>query len=540
MRRRDWLWAAAIAAAAVAAAAAAERLLAIRVCGGEYVYPIDDTYIHMAMAKNLVLHGVWGVEPGRMAFCSSSPLWTLVLSSGAAVFGLRDALPWLLALGFNVLSTFVVCGALSRLGANVWTCLGGALAVAAAGPFLSTTALGMEHAMHGFFVLATLAAAAGLPRMRRRGVVLACALAAAATASRYESLFVLLPLGVGLGALEAYGRWRAGRRPFPPRAGAFLVAAVAPVFVYGVWAVLNGGRFLPNSLLLKGNFMTVGGLVRTMVDLLGSVRPGCGFLYLLALSLGVVLLAPGTRPYGRVAAASCIAAVGGQLLFADVGQLCRYEAYLTAAGAFVVVAEVVSGGLGRSPAVRYVELAAFALTGWTFLARAEQTFGETVRSSSDICSQQVLMTRMMAALPDEDRGCVALNDLGYMALHGGFPILDIWGLGSQDAAELLLKHRGTWLRSDYETLFPKHDVKYVVAFELWYPMYLMPSGTVDVAVLTLKNNFACGADTVVFRATSPDAADRLQRHLETYVDRMPPRARLWICRSAGSPSARSF
>lgn len=26
-----------------------------------YIYPLDDTFIHLAMAKNFALHDVWGV-----------------------------------------------------------------------------------------------------------------------------------------------------------------------------------------------------------------------------------------------------------------------------------------------------------------------------------------------------------------------------------------------------------------------------------------------------------------------------------------------
>ena len=532
MRRLAVVGIGVIASLVVVAATVAERLLVIRACAGEYIFPIDDTYIHLAMAKNLVLHGVWGVEPGTMAFCSSSPLWTLLLSAFSAVFGIGELLPWLLSLGFNILSVAVVVVLLSRMGASAWLCLFGSLVVALAGPFVPTTALGMEHAMHSFFVLAAIAAAERLLGSRKRDMVIACIMAAAATATRYESLFLLLPLGLGIAGIEAYELWRGHRRPFPLRSIVLLACSVSPVILYGVWALVNGGHFLPNSLLLKGHFMSVGDLFRTMGELFGSVRPGCGFLYLLGLTLGVVAFMTGTITpfYWRVTAVSCIVAIGGQLLFADVGQLCRYEAYLTTAGAFVVVVCVASGGLSRVLSARYGSIAIFILTGWVFLSRAGRSFGEAVHSSSDIFNQQVQMTRMMAALPEKDRGCVALNDLGYMALCGEFPIFDMWGLGSQDMTELLLKHRGVCKREDYVRLFPKHEVKYVVAFEKWYPLGLMPDGTIDVATLTLKDNFACGADTVVFRATTPDAADRLQRHLETYVDKMPPRSRLWLCR----------
>ncbi|MEO8211196.1 MAG: hypothetical protein ABI840_11615, partial [bacterium] len=29
--------------------------------GGKFVYALDDAYIHLAFAKNIVLHNIWGI-----------------------------------------------------------------------------------------------------------------------------------------------------------------------------------------------------------------------------------------------------------------------------------------------------------------------------------------------------------------------------------------------------------------------------------------------------------------------------------------------
>lgn len=519
---------AAIACFVVAGVSVLARIAAVHLCGGEFIYPIDDTYIHIAMAKALAVHGTWGVEAGKMAFCSSSPLWTLVLGGLYAVAGVREALPWYLALLFNLGAVVLVERTVAAFTDDWRVRLGGALAVAFAAPFVCTTALGMEHAMHGFFMLAALVASAGIPAGDGRRTLAACLCAAAATGSRYESLFFLLPLGVGLCGLEVWRRWRGGKLSFPWRSVVFLAAAGAPVLVYGAWAIAMGGHFLPNSLLLKGSFRTLPGIVREISVLLSSVRPGCGFLYVLAVALVVVACMCRATAFWRIASASAVIAIGGQLLFANVGQLCRYEAYLTATGAFAALGCVVSaGGFGEKPKA-YAPIAVLCIAGLVFFHRAKVEYAATVKASSDIRYQQVLMTRMLSEIPEADRGCIALNDLGYMALHGGFPFVDIWGLGTQDVTEMLLKHPGTWLRTDIELIFRDHDVRYVAVFERWYPRRLMPEDTEDVAYLTLKDNTTCGADTVVFRATSAKAAERLREHLLKYRNRMPSRVTLRV------------
>ena len=49
--------------------------------GGTFVYAQDDPYIHLALARTLADHGVWGIRPTEFTSASSSPLWTLLLAA---------------------------------------------------------------------------------------------------------------------------------------------------------------------------------------------------------------------------------------------------------------------------------------------------------------------------------------------------------------------------------------------------------------------------------------------------------------------------
>src|SRR5436190_4681669 len=37
--------------------------LCLQNTGGHFVYPLDDTYIHLTMARTLAWEGVWGINP---------------------------------------------------------------------------------------------------------------------------------------------------------------------------------------------------------------------------------------------------------------------------------------------------------------------------------------------------------------------------------------------------------------------------------------------------------------------------------------------
>src|SRR5690606_4565753 len=174
---------------------------------GTFVYPIDDPAIHLAVARRLAHDGTWGVVAGEFQSASSSPLWTVLLAP----------------------TQWLVRGAAGELVPL-------ALAVAAAVAVVWLLRDGLAALRPG----------------RRRPPV---ALAAAATATRYETGGVVVALAVGL-AVAGLGPWRDPDTPPAParrRVGAVAaLAATAAAVVGGVGAVslAFGQGLLPNSVVL--------------------------------------------------------------------------------------------------------------------------------------------------------------------------------------------------------------------------------------------------------------------------------------------------
>lgn len=51
-----------------------------RQTGGMFVYPLDDSYIHLALARTLIQSHTWGIDRSHFASTSSSPGWTVLLA----------------------------------------------------------------------------------------------------------------------------------------------------------------------------------------------------------------------------------------------------------------------------------------------------------------------------------------------------------------------------------------------------------------------------------------------------------------------------
>ncbi len=165
--------------AGYAALEAAARTLS----GRAFTYPLDDAYIHLAVARTLAEQGTWGVNPGEFASASSSPLWTLLLTAGFAIFGPEP----LWALGLNLVAGLGVLAVAARwlraAGTPPVAIALGLLALVLVVPLPFLVGIGMEHGLQLLLAL-WLVTDRDAPAWR------AGVLAAALTLTRYES-FVL-------------------------------------------------------------------------------------------------------------------------------------------------------------------------------------------------------------------------------------------------------------------------------------------------------------------------------------------------------------
>src|SRR2546426_12843516 len=91
--------------------------VSLRRTDGHFVYPLDDAYIHMAIAKNAAVHHVWGVTRYEFTSSTSSPLWTALLAAVYWIGGVNDVAPLVLNVIFGSLIVLAAYG-LMRQDAN--------------------------------------------------------------------------------------------------------------------------------------------------------------------------------------------------------------------------------------------------------------------------------------------------------------------------------------------------------------------------------------------------------------------------------------
>src|SRR5688572_22331418 len=88
--------------------------LTLRKTNGFFCYPLDDTFIHMAVAKNQALYGNWGINPNEWVSTSSSPFFTALLALCYAISGLSVYTPLLLSLACGFLIVIAMQYELNR------------------------------------------------------------------------------------------------------------------------------------------------------------------------------------------------------------------------------------------------------------------------------------------------------------------------------------------------------------------------------------------------------------------------------------------
>lgn len=505
--------------------------LGVKMNGGHFIYPFDDTYIHMAIAKSAATHGVWGVTPYEFASATSSPVWTFLLTATYFIFGVHDAAPLILALicGTLLIGATHVCLA-KHIKSPVRIFLTIVILILAT-PLPILTFSGMEHVLHIllftvflFFALPFLSAKSN-PTLREAGPLLAVSLFLIVT--RYESLFLvflvclifLLQRKVSLALILG-------------------TVSLLPMLLYGAWSWSHGWHWLPNSVLMKGNKPQLSLTLSGIWNQLGGgamdvIQANPYMLVLLIFSLLVIQRyslrenrEQNDIQWAHIVFVGCLLF---HMQFARTAWYFRYEAYLVFIG-LAIAAIAVNNLLPQSwigiwkekGASAAVALTLFAVVmGLPFYNRAMAAIEMGPWASNNIYEQQYQMARFLQRhYPDST---IAANDIGAITYFTDIRLVDLMGLATLRIADWRMEQ--SLNPQKIEALARVRGVSVALVYDNWFRAAngrtLLPATWVMVGQWRITHNVACGGDTVSIYATGAQGVEQLKESLRKFAPELP-------------------
>jgi hypothetical protein len=450
---------------------------------GEPIYAIDDVHIHMATARNLALHGVYGVTPWETTHASSSPFWVLLLALGFWIAGPWYLLPGIFAALASIGAIVIADRYLRSSSQESFGELAGRgfiLCLIAAGASLPPlTWQAMEHPLHiALLLLAAWLSASAIAQPEadrtRDGVLgLLCLILPIV---RYESLWLTALLAAGMVWRRRYAM-----------ATLVLAASAASVCAIGFWAMSHGLTFLPAPILTKSvapMLLSDNSIVRLGAKLVWHPIWRLGHMPLLAILFisGVIFL--GVMMWRlRLAALRAVPIVlvalfvGGTWLhatFATFGWGNRYEAYLIVLGLTALGAIALQFPRTLNPSKRSHQLAgvlagiAAALTIYTALGRAQATYVNAQNSSAQVLNRDFYAARFLAtAYPREN--VMAMN-IGAVVWAGEPRLLDPVALGTPEILPLIFERK--FNVETLDALARARNVRVFAVFDTWFAQWV--------------------------------------------------------------------
>ena len=495
--------------------------------GGHLVYALDDPYIHLAIAKNFVRHGVWGTTPWEFTSATSSPVWTLLLAACDRLFGVGERLPLFLNLGFAALFLVAAHDVLRRFGLRPAVIAALLAAEVLLVPIVPVVMCGLEHFLHltAAVLFLWLAAREDPARTSARGFAALAAASVLVVAARYEGMFLVA--GAVLLLLVRRRFWRAI---------ALMATAALPMVAYGLWSMRHGWAFLPSSVLLKAGVSAHG--LPNLAEILGRWRHAVASPHRVIMLLGGGLIAfrqQTDRSNERAARMMFLTLVAMVLhfSFAGLGYFYRYEAYLVAlwilsvgcSGSSVVLepgsplATQRKLPLGTKPPLpRVATLAAMAalLAAPLLASRGLVALAQTPRASRNIFEQQFQMACFLGTFYAGRR--VIANDVGLINFLTDLDNLDLEGLTTREIMWDRLARRFDNQRMAEIAATRKMEI--AIVYDAWYAP--LPAGWSKRGEWTIEGLVSAAKPTVSFYAVTPADVDRLDASLRAFAPRLPP------------------
>lgn len=495
---------------------------------GIFTYVLDDPYIHMAMAKNLILHGVWGVDKYGFTSSSSSPLWIIVLSLAYFLFGVNLFIPFILNVMFATIFIFIAYSIFRYYKMQPMYNLIFLLFLIFFTPIPALAFTGMEHILQiVIIVLFTFIGVKMLCEDKSNNLkyIMLPILAALVVAVRYEDLIIVLIIAAMFFIKREF--WKSL---------SILGASIVPVFAYGIYSTMNGWFFLPNSLITKTIFVeaktqafSLNGITLLMNNFLNIQNLFIFIPLILAIGLLIFRFREKKRLWNaqNILLITFIGTATLHMIAARTGWFYRYEAYLIALG----ILTIAIGINEYLPAVpkwdkklisKNLTLIIIIFVLFVSLAgRGYCSFNEVPKATHNIYDQQYQMSLFIQKYYKGD--AVSLNDVGAVNYATDIKSVDLLGLSGLNVSKEILKENYTI--KDIDNITRQNHVKVIIVYEDLYKKYLtggIPSDWVKIGQWKINNRITCFMDTVSFYAIDPQDAENLTKNLKEFSSQLPP------------------
>ncbi|WP_273007681.1 hypothetical protein [Chryseobacterium sp.] len=487
-----------------------------------FTYLLDDAYIHLAIAKNLAFHGVWGVTKYAFSSTSSSPIFTVVLSGLIYILGDHELIP----LVFNVVCAFFTIYFLNKYYADYFS-KSKLIVLSSLFTLLFTSVAllifsGMEHVMQVLVVVVNVLCFERWLRSECKdsyylgwfyGTLVLLGLI------RFDSMFYFLSLAFAFLLLK---RWK--------QIILVLAFGFIPILIFGYFNFQETGYFFPNSVVVKGaKFDFSGNYFKQAASILFNKFFNNRYFYfagLLPLLISAFLIVKDVKKglkFQKIIKQNFLIIVWCITLFLHVTfsqltKIYRYEVYILIGFAMAIIPRLGFVFEQRSFLLKEnrVISSLVLLSCLTLLLKIGIVSYLIVVGSRNIYEQQMQSARFLKKYYNESK--VVANDIGAICYFTNIHLLDFEGLGSKEV--MPFRKRIIGIDDQFEKFLTEYTIKnnfqLAIAYEEWLEGHT-PKNWKKVAVLTISGSSAMlGRDHLYIYSINPKIYNVLKEQVRNF------------------------
>jgi hypothetical protein len=467
-------------------------LVSMQMTDGHTHYALDDAYIHMAIAKNIVNNHIYGVTSHETTFASSSPIWTAILSS-VYLFNQSEYIPLLLNLLLSYIIIFITYFISKEFGCKDDKASIISSAVVLLTPLAPLIFGGMDTTLHivaYLLLILFFIKSEKTPKYNKWFY----SSAIIAGGSRIETIFIIIPICIYL----LYKKQT-------KKSILLLISSILIFGIHGIYTYSSGGFILPTSIMSKSAFiynLKTHGIISAFETgfIANTLKTP---ILILAITSLIFLYKNENKNIYLIVLISILL----HMQFSGTGWLYRYEAYIIASMIILTLSNIEKSKIITKVIIIFM----ICLLLRSVLAHISVLIG-----IQNVYDQQYQMGLFVKKY--YNNSTVLLNDLGGISYHSNAKIIDIAGLSNIDFVKA--KNAGIYNSSFTENYAKIHNADIAIVYNDY--VYDIPKSWALITEWnTTTYQVTVGSNIVAFYALKPDEYDTLSKYMHEFEKTLP-------------------